>query len=542
MASGKWLIAAVLALAGAAQAEMVVEWWGSDARCRHKGMTIELSKYGKEGMISDKAGKKDVEGIHALKFDLSPIPKGVKVYRASLRIQAPLEKIRTDRRVYMDIGGGVWYFDPLRLYAEMKQWKDVQVFAAASGTEGDKAVWDKDKPLAIEPPLYRSLDATAAVQDWVSGKTPNLGFVVRQLDMWDWQYERTVLEVCYEGQVKGPPAQVKDVKVAHRKGQSFITWTEVEQVIEQDPIEWAAFEPLFKKVGPRGRTFYRVYRHSQPITAANIAQAARVGEIWPLSGYDIRMHQHVTQGEEWMGLDPKSVVNRYVIESPPSGKLEPNSMGPRGRREWWGKQLPMHTGLYVHQSPQAGKAYYAVTALVDGVENTHDLAAGVNCTGEAVDEAVGPGEPTLYRVLDQSMGEGRNITPVETQFFMYWAAPPMSNLPRHAVHVLITLNAAGGRDKSKFAFTGDDMYGSCLVSGPNLHGWRDSDMIFTIVDDAAFASASYMSNWNTMLSGDQGKREPYAQRVADQFLPWSKALPLRLFAPPAPASATAPAK
>jgi hypothetical protein len=307
----------VLATISSASAEMVVEWWGNAPRCRHEGMTIELSKYGKEGMISDKAGGKDIEGIHALTFDLSAIAKGAKVYHASLRIQAPLTRIRTDRRVYMDIGGGVWYFDPLRMYAEIKQWKPVEIYVAKEGTAAGKAVWDRDKPLAMEAPNFRSLDATEAVQDWVAGKTPNLGFVVRQLDMWDWNPVMTVLEVRYEGTVKDPPPQVKDVKVIHRKGQSFITWTEIEKIIDQETIEWVDFEKIFKKHSPRGNTFYRIYRHTEPITAANLAQAERVNEIWPLSGYDIRMHQHVTQGEEWVGLDPKVVVRRYSIVQPP---------------------------------------------------------------------------------------------------------------------------------------------------------------------------------------------------------------------------------
>jgi hypothetical protein len=62
------------------------------------------------------------------------------------------------------------------------------------------------------------MDVTEAVQEWVSGKRENLGFVVRQLDLWDWQPERTVLEVRYEGEVKDPPAQVKDVRVFDQHG------------------------------------------------------------------------------------------------------------------------------------------------------------------------------------------------------------------------------------------------------------------------------------------------------------------------------------
>lgn len=525
------LLAAVFGPSGAARGEMVVEWWGRGrgrSRWRHTGMTIELSKYGKEGLINPKAGKKPVEGIHALTFDLSPIKRGTKIHHASLRIQAPLTRIRTDRRVYMDIGQGVWYFDPLRIYAEMAQWKPVEFYVAEKGTKGDKAVWDKTRPLALEGPNFRSLDATAAVRDWVNGAKPNLGFVVRQLDMWDWVPSATVLEVRYEGTAKDPPGQVKDLKVIHRKGQTYITWTELDRIINQETIRWKEFEPIFKKVSPRGSTFYRIYRHTEPITAANIAQAERINEIWPLSGYDIRMHQHVTRGEDWVGLDPKCVVIRYSVSEPPAGALKANKTGAKGRREWVNRQLPLHTGLYVHQVPKAGKFYYAVTAIVHGIENTRDVTAGVNSLARPVDEVVGKGEPLLYRIMDQSRDYPTKV-PTETQFFLYWAAPPYANLPRHAVHILVTLKDGAPRKDCNLIFEGDGMYGSYLQSGANMvHFPRSKDMQIIIVDDAAFASASYRSNWNTAISSEKAKRHPYAQRLVDALMPWFKRLQPRI--------------
>ncbi|OPX24058.1 MAG: hypothetical protein B1H04_02945, partial [Planctomycetales bacterium 4484_123] len=69
-------VAALLAAWTAAPAGLVVEWWGDGARCRHQGMTIELSKYGKEGMVNPKKGKVPIEGIHALRFDLSALKAG----------------------------------------------------------------------------------------------------------------------------------------------------------------------------------------------------------------------------------------------------------------------------------------------------------------------------------------------------------------------------------------------------------------------------------------------------------------------------------
>ena len=86
--------------------EMVVEWWGNSEYCRHKKMKIDLSDYGKEGVLNQKMKKQDIVGIHALKFDLSDLKQGTKIYHASLRVFAPVEPARTDKRAYMNIGQG----------------------------------------------------------------------------------------------------------------------------------------------------------------------------------------------------------------------------------------------------------------------------------------------------------------------------------------------------------------------------------------------------------------------------------------------------
>jgi hypothetical protein len=367
------------------------------------------------------------------------------------------------------------------------------------------------------------------VRDWIGGKVPNLGFIVRQLDLWDWDPGKTVLEVRYEGTLKDPPKkQAKDVKVVHRKGQTFITWTEIDEIIKTDEIIWKDFEPTFKKVSPRGSVFYRIYRSDRPITAGNLAAAERVDEIWPLSGYDFRVHEHVTRGEDWMGLNQNVVVPRYCIEDPPPGPLP--WKGERSLPNWWGKPLPLHTGLYVHQPRKAGKAYYAVTVLENGVENTVDVGAA-NSIAKAVDETVAPAEPILYRVLDQSRGDWRNRRPRETQFFVYWAAPPYANQPRRPVHLMIGLQGEEPSDKMSVRYNIGDMYGSEINAGTHVHQWRDFGIVFSVVDDAAFGSQHYWSSWNTLLSREQAKREPYAGRIVKLFTPWVKKLERRCVRP-----------
>jgi hypothetical protein len=364
------------------------------------------------------------------------------------------------------------------------------------------------------------------VRDWVAGKQPNLGFVVRQLDLWDWAPGRTVLEVRYEGKVKDPPPQARDVKAFHRKGQTFITWREVEKIIEAERIYWKEFEATFKKHGPRKGKFYRIYRSDKPITAGNLHQAELIDEIWPLSGYDFRMHEHVTRGEDWMGLNPKAYVPRYCIQAPPAGPLPPN--GKHGSmNQWHGKQLPLHTGLYVHQARKAGKSYYAVTACVDGVENTRDVTSA-NATAEPVTETVSPGEPLLYRWLDQSRGRGRGRAIRETQFFVYWAAPPYANQTRRAIHLMVGLQGAKPGQNVKIRYTVGDMYGSEINAGTHLYEWRGAERIFSIIDDAAFGGKGYWSSWNTMLSREQATQQNYTEKMVKMFTPWVKQLAPRV--------------
>ena len=98
--------------------------------------------------------------------------------------------------------------------------------------------------LKLEPPRYRSFDVTEVVRDWVSGKRSNLGLLVKQFDIWvHWQ---STLEVRYEGQPAGKlPRQPTNIKAVHRRGQTFITWTEIDKLITKNPVTWKEFETTF---------------------------------------------------------------------------------------------------------------------------------------------------------------------------------------------------------------------------------------------------------------------------------------------------------
>ena len=371
---------------------------------------------------------------------------------------------------------------------------------------------------------------------WVGGQRANKGFRVKRLDRW--VQEMTVLEVRYEGKAKDPPAQAKDIKVVHRKGQTFITWTETAKIITKEKVLWREFEAVFKKHGgPRKGKFYRVYRHGKPITAGNLHEAELIDEIWPLSGYDARMHQHVVRGENWIGLDGEVHVLRHVIEDPPAGVLKPQGIFRRTTGEhnlWLGKQLPLHTGLYVHQVRKAGKAHYGVTACINGVENTRDIAAA-NSLAEPVEETVGPGEPILYRVLSRDAGRGRGRRTYETQCYLYWAAPPYANQPRRPLHIVIGLGGLSPSQTVQVRHSMKNMYGNELYRGiRNGYPIAPGARILLIVDDAAFQAKGYHDSWNTLRPRRApSKYHEYPVRLEKVLVPWAKKLTKRGPAGPA---------
>ena len=123
------------------------------------------------------------DNVPHLVFDLSAIPKGAKVYHASLVCSArrqPVEPIR------IKAGGEV---------------------------------------LKLEAPWYRSFDATAAVQAWVNDPAKNDGFAIEQFDRFD---ARTVrLDVRYEGKADKVPPQITGLRAVHRHGQTVLLFDEL---------------------------------------------------------------------------------------------------------------------------------------------------------------------------------------------------------------------------------------------------------------------------------------------------------------------------
>jgi hypothetical protein len=168
-----------------------------------------------------------------------------------------------------------------------------------------------------------------------------------------------------------PEEQATGLSAFHRSGQTFLTWTET---------------------SAEGET-YNVYRSHEPITEANLSQAERIAQVPEGSAF---------YANEWMkeeDYDPSThaVQRNFIIED----------MGP---------ELPDGTGLLVWTPHEETEAYYAVTVVVDGIENTQIGAE--NSLQTPVAETDDPPMPVMVWASETGRGW------VFTQFMDYAALNP----------------------------------------------------------------------------------------------------------------------
>jgi len=143
--------------------------------------------------------------------------------------------------------------------------------------------------------------------------------------------------------VAGPIPSVTALAALHQHGQTFLTWNEVADT----------------------GAAYRVYRSASPITGtAQLISANLIGTAGADSSFDARLS--AIRGTNYF----------YRITAA-------------------GPDLTSTQGLFVHTPVADGAAYYAVTAVIGGVEQLA-LAAGQSATA-AVNETVAMPEPVFQR-------------------------------------------------------------------------------------------------------------------------------------------------
>ena len=316
-------------------------------------------------------------GVAVVRLDLSALPRGAKVQRADLYL-------------FRGASGGAG--DALA---------PVEVYPIAEGLKEGVEPRPTGKPLALRAPGFDRLDATDAVRACASrGETPlRADFLIKSAP--PLCLANTCLEIVYAGKPGQVPPQVKGVKAMHRAGQTFITWDDPSDRFSEQSVTWGQLRDALRQ--PKVK--YRIYRHSMPIHAANIQDAAFLGEVGPLSGFNVnswsleRLINQTVFGHEDRGeLAMYGPFNGWNMDSPQAGKLLIPRFALFTNKD--GKALPPGTGLYVHSTAEPGEAYYAVTAVAEGVENLSELTAANSLT-RPIAEA-----PAAWEPVEQPAGEG----------------------------------------------------------------------------------------------------------------------------------------
>lgn len=185
--------------------------------------------------------------------------------------------------------------------------------------------------------------------------------------------------------VSSGPQTVTSLTALHQNGQTYLTWNEVAD----------------------SAATYRIYRSTTPFTStAQCVSANQVGTAAADSSYDTRLSELRS--------------NTYYYRITPAGP-----------------DLNASQGLHVHTPVSDGAAYYAVVAVVSGVEQL-TLDPGQNTTG-AVSEIVAMPEPVLQRTLTIN---SRNV-----EVYAHWTSavatpfyPAMGNRSSVAHHFGLVRN------------------------------------------------------------------------------------------------------
>ena len=399
------LLCVALLTAATGQAAVVRERWGPPGvRCTHAD-TMKRVKRGRES---------------CLLFDLSARGSSTRVVHAALHSKT----IRQPA-------------DPIRIYV-------IESFGAAG--EPVRA----GKPLALEPPWYKSFDVTAAVRRWVRDPARNLGLALASVQTFD--LDGAYLEILYEGKPKKLPEQITGLKGVYHDGQTFLTWKEIpmfrppakkviwvgkfsgnkSEVFDEpgegfghlgrvaairlgelrrlqmydviDPPKGTQDYPKLIRKPDWPDVRYRVYRSRERIAPETLAGARLVGEAQPLCAYDESMRGISSRGEYYDKREiNSSIIPCYCIED--------------------GKSIEPGGAFYMHTPQEAGAFFYAVTVVRNGTENTVRIGPA-NSLQRPVVEKPAPIRPVLQYVEPFRYGH---------QYMKYkyycWPAPPSCNLP-----------------------------------------------------------------------------------------------------------------
>jgi len=460
-----WASAAVTC-AGAVVSE---RWGAKGVRCAHGG-AVKVVRSGQTVRIE---------------VDLSDLPEGAGIRRADLRVFRTAELTGRDDEALVSI--------------------DIR-------PAGEPA-------LKLRGPWYDRLDATEAARKWAAGARKGR-FDVAACPKWD--EEATCLDVEYDGAPARGRAQVKSLTVTHRAGQTFIVFGEIDDRSAEAALTWGVLRKRLERVDAERTVRYRIYRHDRPITADSLVEAELLGEAKPMSGYNARgrsvdqliaLHRRraIDDMELAKRLARENYFDRYHPDMPEMAEVAIQRLAIRT-----GKPLPPRMGLYVHHPAKAGRAYYAVVAVVDGTASTGDFSPA-NSLAEPVVETVGPGRPVLQGLADVTVFYDY---PGKRFRYVQWAGPPRAHLPNQyynwGVFVPRGREAAQRRRLSVFFHDARRRF----LKPPWPHR---QDTVLLSPHDGPYRSFGY--GWHealgTLRSFRQGKVRPFFARRVDAMLEWA---------------------
>jgi len=348
-------------------------------------------------------------GLGVVRFDLSGLPKGARIYRAELRVARTQAVTGADDEAMVDI----------EIYPLLAPRGGQAPFPE----DGKGSQSPEGEPLKVAAPWFDCFDATEAVRAWIGGK-PNGGFYVKAGPCID--PAASCLDVAYEGRSTDVPRQAADVQAFHRAGQTFITWKEIDDPVGTDQIKWGQFRSILE-AAEKGGVRYAVYRSEKPITAANLHEAQRIALVAPLSGWNANGRSLDQAIDDALASEETLFHGQWnpFVQASMDGKYGLDCVMERLAVKDGGPPLPRGTGLYVHTPGKPGKAFYAVVTCRDGVENTADLSEK-NCPAAAVEESAGIGEPVLQKAFPPKPFFNHRERRLH---YVRWVAPPYCHLP-----------------------------------------------------------------------------------------------------------------
>jgi len=287
----------------------------------------------------------------------------------------------------------------------------------------------------------------------------------------------------------GEPRQVSQLRARQQAGQTLLTFAEVEPLVTAESIAAVRLRELRREAEKQARIRYRVYRSSRPIQS--VEGQTPVAELPPLTGWNI---------DYYGDLRPEHMALRYVVEE-------------------GAQPVSVETGICAYNPPQAGEAYYAVTAVIDGQENK-PLGPG-NALAAPIRETVGQGVPVLQRTEHpREFNYVRNPT---LYYFVRWESPPNCSVqgkpidylvavpenPAKPAPVGIHLHCWGGSLNGGYGWWYQGEQGHLLLASNQVpYDW------WTGYHERYWDGPADKATW------EQGIVRPYSQRRLLSFLDW----------------------